>query len=667
MNDKLEAYQKLIAEIQHHDQLYYLYAKPTISDFAYDQLMKQLEAIEKAHPEWILPSSPTQRVGEMLSKGFKQVPHHHPMLSLANTYSKKEVQDFIKRVYKLLGQSQIDFCAELKLDGVAITAVYENGIFVQGLTRGDGKKGDDITANLKAIRTVPLALTGSSLPERLEIRGEVFINRKVFQQLNREKEQAGEELWANPRNAAAGSLKLLDPRLVAKRHLSVVFYGFGNEKSAPVKTQYATHQYLKEVGLPVFDNEYREHCVSIHEMMLFADRIERKRHELPFEIDGVVIKVDQLHYHDEMGATGRSPRWAVAYKFPPEQGKTRIQEITVQIGRTGVLTPVAELEPISVGGSTISRATLHNQEEIERKDIRIGDWVVIEKGGDVIPKIVSVDHEKRCKDSHPWKMPERCPSCGALLIQNQEEVAIRCPNTKQCPEQQMRQIIFFASKDAMDIDHLGERVIEQLFKKEMIKSASDIYQLTDKDLAQLEGFKEKSIHNLLESIDRSRHVSLARLILALGIKYVGEGTAEALAEHEQDIYALAKMSAEQLLKIEGIGKKIAWSIADYFSDPEHIKQIETLFKLGVTIEKLKISRRNDHFFSGKSFVLTGVMQNYSRTEAAELIKQRGGRVTNAISNKTDFLIVGEDPGSKIDKAIAFNVRIMSEYEFEKTL
>ncbi len=665
--DTKEEYHHLIREINQHDRHYYLEAKPVISDYAYDQLVKKLEAIERAHPDWISAASPTQRVGEMTSKGFKQVVHRHPMLSLANTYSKEELQDFVKRVHKLLGKTEVMLCAELKMDGVAVTAIYENGIFVQALTRGDGKKGDDITANMKTIRSVPLELSGSHLPERLEVRGEVFMEHAVFQKLNAQKEEEGEELWANPRNAAAGSLKLLDPRLAAERHLSAVFYGFGDEDDPPVETQYECHKYLKKVGLPVFEERHRKRCDSVEELLDFASGIETLRHKLPFDIDGIVIKVDQLSYHDQMGVTGRSPRWAVAYKFAPEQALTRIEAITVQVGRTGVLTPVAELEPVFVAGSTISRATLHNQEEVERKDIRVGDWVLIEKGGDVIPKVVSVDLRKRPKGSHPWKMPRHCPSCGAHVVESEEEVAVRCPNVRKCPEQRMRQIAFFASKDAMDINHLGEKVVEQLFTKGFVKKISDIYTLTEKEVSKLDGFKEKSVHNLLTSIDRSRHVSLARFILALGIKYVGEGTAEVLSEHVRDIDALAEMGVDELLEIEGIGEKIADSIVDYFSDPEHLKEIHALLKYGVKPQPPKVVRRKDHFFSGKTVVLTGTLHNYSRTEAAQLIKERGGKVSSSVSSKTDFVIAGEDPGSKLDKARELKVKILSEYEFEKVL
>ena len=593
--------------------------------------------------------------------------HTVPMLSLANTYSREEVEDFIKRVQKLLGRNHVHFCAELKMDGVAITARYENGVFAQALTRGDGRKGDDITANLRTIRSVPMELKGSHVPEFLEVRGEVFMPHEVFEALNAENEEEGLELYVNPRNAAAGSLKLLDSRETARRRLSAVFYSFADEVHAPVDTQHECHAYLKKIGLPVFGEHHRKRCSGVEEIMRFADAIEEERHRLPFDIDGIVVKVDELNYHDQLGVTGKSPRWAVAYKFAAEQALTRIHAITVQVGRTGVLTPVAELEPVFVSGSTISRATLHNQEEVERKDIRVGDWVKIEKGGDVIPKVVSVDKSRRPHGTHAWKMPRTCPSCGTHVVQSEEEVAVRCPNAKSCPEQQMRRIAYFASKDAMDIDHLGEKVVEQLFTKKLVRHLADIYALTERDLSKLDGFKDKSIHNLLESIDKSRETSLSRFILALGIKYVGEGTAEVLAEEAGDLQTLASMSEEDLKEIEGIGNKIAHSVYTYFREPAHIKEVEQLLDAGVNPRTAKKTRRKDHFFSGKIFVLTGALQKFTRSEASKLIKERGGKVTGSVSNKTDYLLVGEDPGSKLDKARELNVKILSEEAFEKHL
>lgn len=662
-----EDYHALIAEILKHDLHYYIEAKPQISDYEYDQLVKKLEEIEALHPDWVSRTSPSQRVSGGALKGFKQVEHTVPMLSLANTYSREEIEDFVKRVHKLLGKTHVTFCAELKMDGVAVTARYEHGEFAQALTRGDGRKGDDITENMKTIRSVPMKLHGAHLPAFLEVRGEVFMPHKVFEALNDAKKEAGEELYANPRNAAAGSLKLLDSKEVAKRQLSAVFYGFADEIDPPVDTQHECHQFLKKAGLPVFEEHFRKRCSDVDEILSFADTIEEKRHNLPFDIDGMVVKVDELKYHDQLGVTNKSPRWAVAFKFAPEQALTRIRDITVQVGRTGVLTPVAELEPVFLAGSTIARATLHNQEEVERKDFRVGDWVFIEKGGDVIPKVVSVDKKRRPHDTHAWKMPRTCPSCGSHVVHSEEEVAVRCPNSKDCPEQQMRRIMYFASKDAMDIEHLGEKVVEQLFNKKFVRTFSDIFTLTATDLAKLEGFKEKSVQNLLESIDRSRKVALYRFILALGIKYVGEGTAELLADNAGSIEKLSTMSVEELKEIQGIGSKIAGSVYDYFQEPAHLKEIHTLLMLGVEPQAPKLVRRAGHAFSGKTFVLTGTLQNYSRDEATALIKERGGKVTGSVSAKTDFVVAGEDPGSKLDKAHALKIKVLSEVDFEQLL
>lgn len=660
-------YLELLEEIRQHDRHYYLENRPVISDYAYDQLFKKLEKLEQEHPEWILPSSPTQRVGDPLTKGFKQIVHTVPMLSLANTYSKEELEEFVKRVHKLMERKEVVFCAELKMDGVAVTVRYEKGLYVRALTRGDGKKGDDITANMRTIRALPLELRGAHIPDLIEVRGEVFMPHKVFQELNDKKQEEGEETWANPRNAAAGSLKLLDPREVSERKLSTVFYGIAECDPVTVSTQYESHSFLEKLGLPVFREAHRVRCHTVEEIVHFADKIEKARHSLPFDIDGIVIKVDELRFHPLLGTTGKNPRFAVAYKFAAEQALTRIQEITVQVGRTGVLTPVAELDPVSVAGSTISRATLHNQEEIERKDIRVGDWVIIEKGGDVIPKVVEVNLKKRPQDSHPWKMPKKCPSCGTAVVHSEGEVAVRCPNIAGCEEQKIRRITFFASKDAMDIDHLGEKVVEQLVKKGLVEQISDIYALTEKDLEKLEGFKEKSIHNLLESIDRSRHVTLSRLILALGIKYVGEGTAEVLAEHAEDIDALSKMSEEELLEIDGVGEKMAQAIVAYFSEPHHLKEIHTLLQRGVKPEAPKLSVRKDHPFYGKIFVLTGSLQEYTRSSATTLIKERGGKVTGSVSQKTDYVLAGEDPGSKLDKAHKLKIPVLSEAQFKNLL
>ncbi|MFI5334392.1 MAG: NAD-dependent DNA ligase LigA, partial [Chlamydiales bacterium] len=460
MSQSKQEYEKLIEEIRKHDRLYFVEARPEISDHAYDLLLKKLEEIEKLHPEWITPSSPSQRISPALTDGFKQVEHTIPMLSLANTYSKEELGDFIKRVHKLLEGREVTFFSELKMDGVAVSVRYEKGLFVRALTRGDGRKGDDITQNMKTIRSIPLKLFGSEIPEILEVRGEVFMPIRVFEMLNYAIKNPDEK-WANPRNAAAGSLKLLDPQEVAQRKLSAVFYGVAEESTHTIETQAEVAPYLEKLGLPVFDREERKLCNSLEEILAFADKIETARHSLAFQIDGVVIKVNEFRYYDLLGMTGKSPRFAVAYKFAAEKAETKICAITVQVGRTGVLTPVAELQPVFLAGSTISRATLHNQEEVERKDIRIGDSVVIEKGGDVIPKVVEVVFTKRPPGTHPWKMPNRCPACGTEVAYVPGEVAVRCPN-KMCGEQRVRRLAHFVGRNAMDIEHMGIRVVEQL-------------------------------------------------------------------------------------------------------------------------------------------------------------------------------------------------------------
>jgi len=660
-------YDHLVAEIRKHDRLYYVENKPVISDYEYDLLLKKLEKMEADHPEWITETSPTQRIKDPLSNGFQQVAHAVPMLSLDNTYNQEELEDFIKRIHKLLEKSHVPLCAELKMDGVAVSVRYEKGIYTRALTRGDGRKGDDITSNMRTIHSVPLELTGPHIPDVLEVRGEVYMPHQAFQTQNQRKEDAGEELWANPRNAAAGSLKLLDPLQVSQRCLAAVFYGLAESDQSLVQNQFDVHLYLKKLGLPVFDNDHVAVAEKIEDLMTFAHKIEKKRETLPFDIDGIVIKVDHMKQWSILGTTGKSPRWAVAYKFAPEQAVTQIRTITVQVGRTGVLTPVAELEPVFLAGSTIARATLHNEEEVARKDIREGDWAVIAKGGDVIPQVLDVDLKKRPAHSTPWHMPTHCPMCGTHVVRTEGEVAVRCPNSKGCEEQIIRRIAYFASKDAMDIDHMGEKVVEQLVRKKLVRHVSDIYRLSSEELAQLEGFKEKSIQNLLTSIDKSRHVSLARFILALSIRYVGEETAEILSREAGSIHQLAAMTEEQLLKIDGVGGKMAEAIAHYFKDPSNLKEIELLLENGIKPYASQQTIRTDHAFSGKTFVLTGALQKYTRDQAEELIKERGGKVTGSVSKKTDFVLVGEEAGSKLDKAKQLHIKILSEHLFEEML
>ncbi len=660
-----EKYLELIETIQKHDFHYYLEAKPKISDYEYDQLIKKVENIEKEHPDWVVPFSPTKRVGEMPSKGFTQVNHSVPMLSLSNTYSREEVEDFVKRVQKNIEKKNIALSLELKMDGTAVSIRYENGILIRGVTRGNGKRGDDITQNIKTIASLPLKLKGIDIPDVLEIRGEVFLPEKKFIELNEERRDAGEDTWANPRNAAAGSLKLLNSKEVAKRGLDIICYGVV-EGGENLIRQSEVHPFLKGLGLPVCQDKHVKTCTSIEEIFAFIDQIQSIRSKLPFEIDGFVLKVDELKYHDLLGSTGKSPRWATSYKFPPDQVTTEIRDITIQVGRTGVLTPVAELKPVLLSGSTISRATLHNEEEIERKDIRIGDSVILEKGGDVIPKVVSVDISNRKPTSSKWKMVETCPICHAKTIKRDDEVATRCSNTKNCPGQNLRRIIYFASKNAMNIENLGIKVIEKLVSERLIKNISDIYSLQKEDLLKLDGFKEKSAQNILDSIEKSKNATFARFLFSLGIPYVGTGVAEILAENARTLEKLQKLSKHDLLEIDGIGEKAANSIVGFFADPDQKDEVNHLLLRGVKIQPMKPKMQN-HAFSGKTFVLTGTLQNYSRKEATDLIKERDGKVTGTVSKKTDFLLVGSEAGSKLEKAKKLNVEILSEEAFAKML
>lgn len=657
-------YERLCREIWEHNRRYYVDHQPIIDDTAFDELLKRCEDIEKQHPDWVTSASPTQRVGEELTHGFATVTHKTPMLSLPNTYSDQEVQEFLDRVEKLLEREDVVYCVELKMDGIAIAAVYEKGVFVKGVTRGDGYHGDDITANLRTIRSLPLRLYGK-VPDLLEVRGEVFMPKAAFAALNHEKELAGEELWANPRNAAAGSLKLLDPREVAKRNLDVVFYAVAEDSSQSVTSQERSHEVMKELGLPILT--MRDKARTLEDIMSFAGKVEGARASLPFQIDGVVVKVDNFVDQRRMGATGKNPRWAVAYKFAAEQGTTVIRDITVQVGRTGVLTPVAELEPILVAGSTISRATLHNAEEVARKDIRVHDTVIVEKGGDVIPKVVKVIMEKRPPHIHAWRMPERCPACDTPVVRVEGEVAVRCPNRRGCPEQRLRRLLNFVGKDAMDIEHLGERVMEQLITKGFVERASDIYTLSAKELAELDGFKDKAIQNLLQSIVASQNPDFDKFIMALGIKHVGTGTAELLANRAGDLDTLMRLRREDFLSIDGIGDKVADSIVEYFQNPENIAEIALLRERGVMPKKASKAYVAGHPFNGKTFVLTGTLVGYTRQRMSQLLKERGAKVTDSVSKKTDYLLCGADAGSKLEKAKTLGVTVLTEEEVEKLL
>lgn len=656
-----EEYKKLCDEVWRHCRLYYIEQQPEISDEAFDALLKKVESVEKEHPDWVTPASPTQRVTEQVADGFKTVNHTVPMLSLANTYSQEELGEFISRVQRWAQKDSLAFCVELKMDGVAVSLRYEEGVLVRGATRGNGKQGDDITDNIKTIKSLPLRLVGNDVPQVLEVRGEVFMRKPDFLALNQRREEAGEIIWANPRNAAAGSLKLLDAQETARRPLDIVLYGVGECEPMTFSTQTDVLEKLRQYGLPPVSPSRA--CANLEEIWEFAESVRDQRPQLPYDIDGIVVKVDLLAEQQRLGATNKNPRWAIAYKFAAEQAVTRIRDITVQVGRTGVLTPVAELEPVLLAGSTISRATLHNAEEVQRKDVRIGDQVTIEKGGDVIPKVVGVLLSRREEGSSPWQMPEHCPSCGTMVVRIEGEVAVRCPNTQLCPEQILRRITFFASKPAMNIDTLGEKVTEQLVHAHLVHEPADLYQLTKEQLLQLEGFQEKSAQNLIDSIDQSRDVPLERFLLALGIRYVGSGTAELLAQRAGSVEALSQMEHQALLQIDGVGEKVADAVLEYFADSRNQSELQHLLEGGVRPQHVEVTQYEDHPLAGKTCVLTGSLHAFTRQEAAKKVKERGGKVTGSVSKKTDYVIAGDDPGSKLEKAHKLDVSVLTEEEF----
>ncbi|MCP5469780.1 MAG: NAD-dependent DNA ligase LigA [Chlamydiales bacterium] len=650
-------YHKLCDEIWEHNRRYYVDNTPSISDREFDHLLALLEQVEGEHPDWIFAGSPTQRVGESVVGGFPTVKHKVPMLSLANSYSEEEVHDFLKRMEKLLHKKSVLYEAELKLDGIACSVRYEKGILVRAVTRGNGSEGDEITSNVRTIQSLPLQLQGD-YPDLLEVRGEVFMPKKAFEELNKRSTKQ----FANPRNAASGSLKLLNPKEVAKRGLAISLYGIA-ECSHTLSSQYEALHYLMELGLPVIVQHTK--CHSFDEIMKFAGNVEKKRKSLPYEIDGIVIKVDDLAAQKKLGVTGKNYRWAVAYKFAATQEESVIHEITVQVGRTGVLTPVAELEPVFVAGSTISRATLHNEDEVKRKDIRIGDHVFIEKGGDVIPKVVEVIQAKRHKNSTPWKMPTKCPACGTPVVRSEKEVAVRCPNRAGCPAQELQRIIFFAGKTGMDIENLGKKIVLQLVEHGFVESIADIYDLREEQLFELPNFKEKSVQNLMEAIEASKDVALDRFILALGIPFVGAETAAILADNAGDLDRLKGITEEELMEFEGVGPKVAESVITFFSAEENLKEIDRLLEAGVKPRIKKVTSFEDHPFHGKTFVLTGALEHFTRDSASALIRERGGKVSGSISKKTDYLLLGEDPGSKYEKAKKLAVPILTEKEFQK--
>jgi len=655
--------EKLREEIEYHNHLYYVLDQPEISDAQYDRLMRELEQLEAEYPELRSPNSPTQRVGAPPLESFEIVRHTLPMLSLANAFDETEARDFDKRVKKFLGSSaDITYVAEPKLDGLAVELVYERGQFVVGSTRGDGVNGENITQNLRTIKTIPLQLIRKEIPapERFEVRGEVIIQLKKFKELNRKREEMEEPLFANPRNAAAGSVRQLDSKITAERPLEIYCYGVGEVRGRTFKTHSEILQTFPKWGLRTNPNIQR--CQNIDEVLEYYHKMNEKRETLPYEIDGIVIKVDRLDLQTRLGEISRSPRWALAFKFQPKQETTKILDIIVQVGRTGALTPVAVMEPVKVGGVEVSRATLHNQDEIDKKDVRVGDTVVIQRAGDVIPEVVQVITSKRKGTEKKFRIPSKCPVCGAEVIK--DEAIHRCIGL-DCPAQLKGRIKHFASKRAMDIEGLGVKLIDQLVNKGLVKDVADIYYINKQELIELERMADKSAQNIIDAIEKSKTKPLSKFLYALGIRHVGETTAEDLACHFLRLDDLFHLSEEDLMEVEGIGPEVAASVIQFFRDKKNKESIELLKKAGVKVIEPKIKEKGK--LTGKTFLFTGTLKTFGRDEVRNLVESMGGMTVSSVSKKVDFVVVGEDPGSKSDKAKELGIKILTEEEFKKMI
>ena len=655
--------EKLRQEIEYHNYRYYVLDQPEISDAQYDRLMKELQKLEEQYPELRSPNSPTQRVGAHPLEEFEIVRHTIPMLSLANAFDESEAKDFDKRVKKFLGTSEdIDYEAEPKLDGLAVELVYERGQFVVGSTRGDGINGENITQNLRTMRTVPLQLIQKEIraPERLEVRGEAIMQVEKFKELNRKREELGEPLFANPRNAAAGSIRQLDPKITSERPLEIYFYALGEVAGWTFKTQWEVLKTLPKWGLRT--NPHVRKCKNIDEVLDYYHEMNEKRETLPYEIDGTVIKVDRFDLQARLGEIARSPRWALAFKFPPKQETTKILDIIVQVGRTGALTPVAVMGPVRVGGVEVSRATLHNQDEIDKKDVRVGDTVVIQRAGDVIPEVVQVITSKRKGTEKKFKMPSKCPVCGAEVAK--EEAIHRCIGL-DCPAQLKGRIKHFASKRAMDIEGLGVKLIDQLVDRRLVKDVADIYYISKQQLIELERMADKSAQNIIDAIEKSKTKPLSKFLYALGIRHVGETTAEDLARNFPRLDNFFHLSEEDLMKVGGIGPEVAASVVQFFRDNKNRESIERLRKAGVKVIEPRGKEKGK--LAGKTFVFTGVLKTFQRDEARNLVESLGGVTASSVSKKVDYVVVGEDPGSKFDKAKELGIKTFTEEEFKKMI
>ncbi len=651
-------------KIRYHEYRYYVLDDPEISDAAYDRLMNRLKDLEAALPELVTPDSPTVRVGGAPREGFQTVRHARPMLSLDNAFSYDALRDFDRRVREASGRQKIEYVAEHKFDGLSISLQYEDGILSRGVTRGDGTTGEDVTPNVKTIRSIPLridtaVLKKAKLSPDFEVRGEVLMTRKAFEALNRQQEQSGGKIFVNARNSAAGAVRVLDPSITAARRLDFFAYYLLVDGKVPLAKHSESLGVLKQLRFRASDDW--KLCDGIDEVIAYCDDWDAKREELPYEIDGVVIKVNSTAIQNELGYTAKAPRWAIAYKYPARQETTVVTDIIVQVGRTGALTPVAVLEPVQVGGVTVSRSTLHNMDEIERLGLQIGDAVIIERAGEVIPHVVKV--VKPGKHRKPFRMPKHCPECGSTIHKDEDGVAYRCVNAS-CPAKRKESLLHFAGRHAMNIDGLGDKIVDQLVDKGLVKDVADLYLLKLEDLAALDRMAEKSAQNLLDEIEASKKNNLARLIYALGIRFVGERTAQLLAEHFSSLEELAAAKEEQLVGVPEVGPKVAAAIVEFFSEPANRQLIKKLHKAGVhpTAEKREVKSQK---FAGKTFVFTGSLSNRSREEAGELVQQHGGKVAGSVSKKTDYVVVGADPGSKYDKAKELGVTILTEAEFER--